>query len=179
MFLSLLDPDPSINKQKMKKSLDFDLLFSDFLICLFYLWRLMYMNLQEVISKNIFLHFFFVLLASWKPLAKSGIRIRIRNQVCGSKDPYPDPGSVSKCHGSGTLVSWRRELNPTTVLKACFLFTHFPGWILNMYSTEWGNKLNLNEQTNLFKLFPTEVSVSINVKFSRKKLNVCVEDVHS
>jgi hypothetical protein len=118
MFSCLLDPDPSNNKQKRRKALilccSVTSFFNDFFV---------FENWCKCSKKQVFKNNF--LLASSKALAKSGIRIRIRSQMCGSKDPYPDPGSVPKCHGSGTLVSWRRELMPTAAVKACFLFYSF------------------------------------------------------
>ncbi len=70
----------------------------------FYLWRLILMYLQKVISKK---HF---LLASRKPLTKKRrVRVRIRtcNAVSGSKDPDPSQNVLDAEHYPGG--NWQLE----------------------------------------------------------------------
>ncbi len=99
-FLTAPDPDPSINKQKMKKNLDF--------YCFVTSLRL-FLNLQKGISiktQRKRLLFVGVLKVTQE---KSRIRIRIRNRICQSQEQIRGSGSASAsgslpiCHGFRTL----------------------------------------------------------------------------
>jgi hypothetical protein len=107
------NPNPSINKQKWRKNLDF--------YCLWLLYD--FLSLKNDV--NVFRTFKkekhkqkkerrkkLILLASWGSLKKRvGSRAGSVSQRYGSGDP-DTPGSVPKCHRSGTLLIWFKVCSP-------------------------------------------------------------------